>query len=272
MRDPPRSASLTIRLSKPSKPLPLQGHLSLSLPLSHLTSRPSTQQPPFPKDSILEPTLQAPSTVACGPSRSQSFAAPAPPLTPNSSSPASAPQTPLSLGSAPAHLCSPSGAPPTQLRVGVRAVVGVPGSPGLAGVKRLERRRRSPGRRAGAEAGAVAAARRHRHGLPRSRRQPLESEPELLREEGPYRREAELTGGGGAQTGRVAGLQLGGGKENRSKEIRERMRQAQGQSGKYKWLVELGWVYGTIKWGLGTRRNYLIPLEGASSSARANVQ
>lgn len=69
------------------------------------------------------------------------------------------------------------------------------------------------------ETGAVAAARRHLFGLSLSRREPLESEPELLREEGPYRREAEPTGGGGAQTGRFAGLKLGWGKENRSKEV-----------------------------------------------------
>lgn len=89
------------------------------------------------------------------------------------------------------------------------------------------------------EAGAVAAARRHRFGSSLPPRQPLESEPELLREEGPYRREAEpygreaepyWRGRGPNRKGR--GIQDGRGKENRSEETRERMRQPQRESGR----------------------------------------
>lgn len=60
------------------------------------------------------------------------------------------------------------------------------------------------------EAGAVAAARRHSScaGL-RGSRSRWKSEPELLREVGPYWQEAELYGGGGAKTGRDAVLKMG---------------------------------------------------------------
>lgn len=130
----------------------------------------------------------------------------------SSTNPGSIPDTPRSLGcrcprnspssaSAPAHLRGPSGAPRTHLRVGVRAAVRVRDPPRLAGVKRLERRRRSPRRGARVEAGAVAAARRHRScaGL-RGSRSRTKSEPELLREAGPYRREAEPYGWGRGQS------------------------------------------------------------------------
>lgn len=74
------------------------------------------------------------------------------------------PRTPLSSTSAAAHLLVPNRAPRTRLRVGVRAAAGVRCPPGLPRERRLKRWGRSPGRRAGVEAGAVAAARRHRCG------------------------------------------------------------------------------------------------------------
>lgn len=72
------------------------------------------------------------------------------------------PRTPLSSTPAAAHLLVPNRGPRTRLRVGVRAAAGVRCPPGLPGERRLKRWGRSPGRRAGVEAGAVAAARRHR--------------------------------------------------------------------------------------------------------------
>lgn len=74
------------------------------------------------------------------------------------------PRTPLSSTSAAAHLLVPNRAPRTRLRVGVRAAIRVRCPPGLPGERRLKGRGRSPGKRAGVEAGAVAAARRHRCG------------------------------------------------------------------------------------------------------------
>ena len=124
------------------------------------------QQPPFPSDSVLKGTLHGPSTVSQGPSEfcpwhPHPYPSPTPQL-PHCCT--RLPRTPVSSTSAAAHLLVPNRAPRTRLRVGVRAAIGVRCPPGLPGERRLKGWGRSPGKGAGVEAGAVAAARRHRCG------------------------------------------------------------------------------------------------------------
>lgn len=74
------------------------------------------------------------------------------------------PISPLSSASEPAHLRGGSRAARTQLGAGVRGAVGVRSPRRVGGEQRLERQTQSPGRGAGAQAGASSATRGHRSG------------------------------------------------------------------------------------------------------------
>ncbi|KAJ8795066.1 hypothetical protein J1605_018653 [Eschrichtius robustus] len=115
---------------------------------------------------MLKGTLHAPSTVSRGPSGSPSVAAPG-----------SIPDSPLPLAAGASQ--TPSSPPQLLLTSAVR--VGLPRPASESASEQLS------------EPGTLRALPEHCPGRPRShlRRQPLESEPELLREAGPYRREAE---------------------------------------------------------------------------------
>lgn len=137
---------------------------------------------------------------------------PAPTLTLHSPLAAGAPQIPLSSASGRSHLRRPSRARPTHLRVGVRAAVGVRGPPSLPGVQRLEQWGRSPRRGVRVEAGSGAAARRHRSGPgsadPAATRKPNRN---CFGRRGPPGGRRSPADGGGATTGRDAGLKMGAG-------------------------------------------------------------